>query len=194
LHVKALGDEASGQPLVPPQFPQIACDWSKTPDGEFIVYESGSPESGADLFAVPVSGNRTPRPFVRSRFNETDARFSPDGRRVVYVSDESGRREVYVRPFANGTEHRQVSIAGGSSPRWSRNGREVFYLGRDGRLMSVTVSSTSLDTSAPKALFTIGAPDAGYEVSPDGQRFLVNRLSGRSIVTVVVDWLSAVRR
>ena len=159
----------SGERLIAPGFPQIASDWATTPGGEFILYASASPERGADLLALPLSGDRTPQPFIRTPFNETDARFSPDGKWVAYVSDESGAREVYVRPFPSGVERWQVSTSGGSAPRWSRDGRELFYVGRDGRLMSVAVRAAgTIDTGVPRALFTMGPNAGGYEVSPDG--------------------------
>jgi serine/threonine protein kinase/Tol biopolymer transport system component len=197
LHVKRVGQVGDGVPLIPPAgFPQSAWDWADTAEGTFAIYADGSPGTGMDLMVIPMSGDRKPRVFLRTPFDEIDARFSPDGRWVAYVTKESGRNEVVVRPFDGSSEPRQVSTAGGMSPRWSRRSHELFFIGSDGRLMRSAFTASGI--GAPTGLFTVDARDglyfASYEVSDDGQRFLVNRGSGPSPVQVIVNWPAALRQ
>src|SRR5262245_3231280 len=109
--------------------------WS--PDGRFMMYmvDNGEP-SGWDLWLLPLSGTRRPVPFLQTPFNEAQGQFSPDGRWIAYVSNESGRNEVYVTPFPGPGRTRQLSTAGGLWPRWSGTGSEVFFLSSDGVLMA----------------------------------------------------------
>jgi eukaryotic-like serine/threonine-protein kinase len=193
LHVKRVGQVGDGVPIIAPgRFPQSAWDWADRGDGTFAIYEDGSNLTGRDLMLLPMSGERKPRVFLRTPFDEVDARFSPDGRWVAYVTNESGRNEVVVRPFDGSSEPQQISTAGAMSPRWSRRSHELFFIGSDGRLMRSAVTASGL--GAPTALFTIDAQDGLYEVSDDGQRFLVNRGSGPSPVQVIVNWPAALRR
>jgi eukaryotic-like serine/threonine-protein kinase len=193
LHVKRVGQVGDGVPIIAPgRFPQSAWDWADRADGTFAIYEDGSNLTGRDLMLLPMSGERKPRVFLRTPFDEVDARFSPDGRWVAYVTNESGRNEVVVRPFDGSSEPQQISTAGAMSPRWSRRSHELFFIGSDGRLMRSAVTASGL--GAPTALFTIDAQDGLYEVSDDGQRFLVNRGSGPSPVQVIVNWPAALRR
>ena len=154
-----------------------------------------------DIWLLPTDGTREPVVFLETPSDETPAMFSPDGRWIAYVSDESGRREVYVRPFPGPGERTQISVNGASEPMWARNGRELFY--REGnRLMTVTVEAGStFVASAPQALFEgrfvqvdfgLGASTANYDVSQDGRRFLMVRRKNPvtpTVVHVVVNWL-----
>jgi len=147
-------------------------------------------------------GDRKPRPFLRSRFEESGLRFSPDSAWVAFVSDESGTFEVYVAPLQGSGAKTRVSTGGGLSPRWRRDGKELFYASSDGRsVMAVPVElKPTLKTGIPVRLFAIGretgfrqrARDLPYDVSPDGQRFLVSvTASGEpasSRITVVLNW------
>ncbi len=120
LHVKGLNDAGSGEPLMEPSgWVQFTWDWVQTPAGEFIIYQDGSAKTSNDLMILPLQGERKSHPFLRTQFDETDARFSPGGRWVAYVSNESGRNEVYVRPFEGSDEKWQISLGGGSSPNWT---------------------------------------------------------------------------
>ena len=117
--------------------------------------------------------------FLQSRFNETTAKFSPDGRYVAYSADESGEYEVYIRRFPDAGGLRRVSANGGSQPRWRADGKELFYVEGD-RLMAVPVStSPELTVGTPKLLFSSpglllnGDRVLNYDVTPDGQRFVV---------------------
>jgi dipeptidyl aminopeptidase/acylaminoacyl peptidase len=193
LHVKRVGDPGLGEPVVPSTgWPQRAWDWSATHTGTFVIYEDGTPDTGEDLMVVPLSGERRPRVFVRPPFDETDARFSPDGRWVAYVSNESGRNEVLVRAFEGAGDAQQVSTSGGTAPRWSRRSKELFYFSTDGRLVSAPFADDHI--GAPRPLFSVQAQHGRYEVSDDGQRFLVNHGSGPTSVTVVVDWPAVLKR
>jgi eukaryotic-like serine/threonine-protein kinase len=144
--------------------------WS--PDGRVLLYSTESTSTGSDLWILPLGGERKPQPFLQTPFNESDGHFSPDGRWVAYVSDESGRDEVHVRTFPQPDGRWQISAGGGSFPRWRADGRELFFVS-DSQLLAVDVQTgPTLRFGAPRALFRM--PQANhYEVSGDGQRFLV---------------------
>jgi len=173
---------------------KIANDWS--PDGRHVLYNAMSRQS-FDLWVLPLFGERRPEPFVRSDFQDTSGRFSPDGRFVAYTSDESGRFEVYVQSFPATGGKWQVSNGGGASPRWRRDGRELFYLSADGKLMAVEVdgSSDTFKAGVPGPLFEprVGSisGDSPYDVAADGRRFLVKvpvEETAPAPVTVVLNW------
>ena len=198
LYVKGLADAGSGESLVPaggePQFPW---DWAQAPAGQFILYPDRTAATGSDLMLLPLQGDRRPRPWLRTKFDESDARVSPDGRWVAYVSTESGRRDVYVHPFDGTAEAIQISTSGGITPRWRRDGRELYYLAPGGNMMAVAVQDgAGLHVGTPAHLFhvEVARDDFGqYDVSPDGQRFLVNTAAGSqaAAVTVDVNWTAA---
>jgi serine/threonine protein kinase/Tol biopolymer transport system component len=179
----------------------IPDDWS--PDGRFVVFRDISPKGGYDLWALPVRPVGTPFPIVQTPFEEFGAQFSPNGKWIAYQSDESGTSEVYVQPFPGPGRRTQISPSGGSQVRWNRNGRELFYVAQDGRLMSVRIDAapdgTTLDVGVPIPLFAtrmVGAlPGQGnhrqqYMVAPDGERFLVHSVVAEdtSPIIVVLNW------
>jgi hypothetical protein len=152
-----------------------------------------------DLWVLPLFGERRPEPFARTDFQESGGRFSPDGRWIAYTSNESGRFEVYVQSFPASGGKWQVSNGGGASPRWRRDGRELFYLSADGKLMAVEVdgSSDTFEADVPGPLFEprVGSisGDSPYDVAADGRRFLVKVLveeTAPAPVTVVLNWAS----
>jgi serine/threonine-protein kinase len=155
----------------------IANAWS--PDGTTLVFSAY--ESGFDLWTLRMDENDrpgSPEPFLETRFNESDATFSPDGRWLAYMSDESGRWEVYVSPFPEGDGKWQVSTAGGRFPIWARNTRQLFY--RHGDKMMIVSYSSSADAfiaEPPLELFAVPTVEdeahETYDVTPDGKRFLV---------------------
>jgi Tol biopolymer transport system component len=169
------------------------------PDSRYLIYETIDPESGVDLWLLPLFGDRKPAPFIQSSFGEGNASFSPDGRWVAYASDKSGQFEVYVRPFAGpGPESQissgaEVSLSGGSpiAVHWRRDGKELFYLSKDGKVMSAAVTAgPAFQASAARALFAV-APGSQVEPSGDGHRFLVNAPvedSKAAPLEVILNW------
>ena len=130
-------------------------DWS--PDGRFILYRSPGPATGFDLWAVPVDGEPKPFPVVQTDFEERDGQFSPDGKWIAYQSNESGRVEIVVQPFPGPGSRLQLSTNGGAQVRWRPDGKELFYIALDGRLMAVPIrfvsEGTSVEAGAPIPLF-----------------------------------------
>jgi Tol biopolymer transport system component len=149
--------------------------WS--PDGRFILYHSSL--NNGDLMVLPLTGDRKPFPLLSTPFNEQQGAFSPDGKWVAYQSNESGRDEIYVRPFPGPGGQWQVSTGGGISPRWRADGKELYYLAPDDKLMAVLVAiqGSALAPGTPEALFQTHMPSAPYrpqyDVARDG-RFLID--------------------
>jgi len=166
---------------------------SVSPDGKFVLYSNARGES-SDLWLLPLAGTRQPQLFLgNTPYDERDGRFSPDGSLVAYTSDESGAPEVYVAPFPGPGGKRQISKDGGSSPTWRADGSEIFYLDRDERLMVASVNrKDGFTVGDVRPLFAIqrGGQRRVYDVSPDGQRILVNTADDQtsSPFTVVVNW------
>ncbi|MGH9882360.1 MAG: TolB family protein, partial [Pyrinomonadaceae bacterium] len=189
--------------------PKVPTDWS--PDGRHVLFMRLG-QKGFDLWALPLFDERQPVPFLRTDFWEGSGRFSPDGRWVTYVSTESGKAEVYVQSFPASDGKWKISNGGGASPHWRRDGRELFYLSdeREGvevKLMAVEVdgSGDTFEASLPKRLFELRVGGPGglgphYDVTADGQRFLVNTPveenapSSPSPVTVVTNWAARLKR
>jgi hypothetical protein len=173
--------------------------WS--PDGKYVMYSDRSPATAGDLWVLPLDGKQPPFAFVNSKFEERLPQFSPDGRWVAYTSDESGRYEIYLRPFPPASGQFPVSTAGGMAPRWRRDGKELYYLAPDGTLMAVSIvtSGRAPEMSAPLALFHPNILYGGtlpvgitwqYDVAPDG-RFLMNVTPGDAAaapITVIQNW------
>ncbi len=150
-------------------------DWS--PDGNLLVFETIQPGTEWDVWVYSFEDNEA-RPLVATPFSDIDPYFSPDGRFVVYASNESGRTEVHVVPASGERRKWQVSTTGGSAPIWSPTGDEIFYVDSESNLTSVTVSGKNdLVFGNPQTLFKIPVlrvEDMTFDVAPDGQRFLVN--------------------
>jgi len=158
-------------------------DWSA--DGRWLLVESFAPGEGENLRLVPASGGSDSVAFAATRFDEHSGRFSPDGRWIAYVSNESGRREIYVQPLPATGAKWLLSTGGGDAPRWRVDGRELYYLELDERgerssLMAVDVDgrATEFRIGKPTPLFDAGTLD--YEPAPDGQRFLIATQMGES--------------
>ena len=163
--------------LVGGDLPERSHDWS--PDGKYLFYRVDDPENGWDLWYLKRKEDGSgfdSAPFLQTSFNEGYAKFSPQGRFVAYVSDQSGQYQVYVRPFPEGEGQWQVSAQGGVQPRWSRDGKELFYVEAD-TLMAVEVSARpSFTSGATTRLFqnpNLRATENRYDVSADGQRFVL---------------------
>ena len=184
----------------------VPTSWS--PDGKFLLYFTGGGPRH-EIWLLPLTPARPgahlkPVRFLKTGFNELFGQFSPDGQWVAYGSDESGRYQIYVTPFSRPTERHQISANGGTRPRWRRDGKELYYISLDGRLMAteVQVSAKNVEVGQVHTLITILSPDpssaAGYpyEISPDGQRILtvVAPADGAQPVTLVQNWTSALKK
>ena len=211
VHVKRLNDSSPPESLVAPSATvQFVSDWYEGAGGSVIIFQDVSPGTGLDLLQVALSGNRKPVPLVRTVGDDTDGRVSPNGRWLAYVSTETGRSEVYVRALTGGNNRWPISTDGGVSPRWRRDGSELFYIATastvpfgatvpDGRLMAVEVSGGAVErftAGLPKLLFPVSAKGSQYHPTRDGKRFLINTGSGASTlpVTVTVNRPSALTR
>jgi Tol biopolymer transport system component len=161
------------------------------------LFDALNERGGRDLMALPLSGERRPTPDLMGNVSRRNGQFSPDGRYVAYVSNESGRDEVYVQNFPTPTAKWHVSLGGGTYPRWRRDGKELFYLS-GGRLMAVTMKGGgAFEAGVPKALLDIGelgqqgVTRNPYDMTADGRRLLVNRTAGESLatpITVMLNW------
>jgi serine/threonine-protein kinase len=175
--------------------------WS--PDGQLLAFIEVNPTTGYDIWVLRM-GDRKAQPFLRTPFNETAPRFSPDGRWLAYISDESGRYEVYVRPYSGPGGKSQISRDGGTEPVWNPNGRELLYRSGD-KMMAVDIATQpGFTAGTPRMLFegpyeTPPVPLANYDVSPDGQRFLMLKPSEQeqaapTQINVVLNWFEELKR
>jgi serine/threonine protein kinase len=190
LYTKHLGRTDPEEVLRHSDELQVPTSWSS--DGRFLMYLSVNPETKADLWVLPMQGDHTPYVFLRTPFREAYGVFSPDGQWVAYQSNESGRSQVYVRPFfepgqpGTGTasdQWWQISTDGGASPVWRPGGQELYYLDPSGAMMavSITVKGNKLEPGTPQKLFPTRIAQGGrdvqqsrqYDVTADG-RFLIN--------------------
>jgi Tol biopolymer transport system component len=164
-----------------------------TRDGRTLLFSQRGQGGQYDLWTLPLTGGGAATPYLNSPADETSARFSPDGRFVAYVSNDSGRREVHVASFPAGGVSARVSSGGGRVPRWSADGRELFYISGDGAVTAVPIRTMpALQVGRPVALFTAGTPQrwAGFDVAPDGG-FLAIVLDigiGEQPLSVVLNW------
>jgi len=170
--------------------------------GRYILYSLQHPDTKGDIWSLERQPEGwTARPFLQTPANESMAKLSPDGRYVAYVSDESGRPELYVQSFPSAAGKRAISSGGASQPRWRNNGRELFYV--EGNVLISVAMRTQPDLSIGRAtrLFAHSAfavsRDANYDVSPDGQRFLVPERVGAQgnerMIRVVQNWFAEFR-
>jgi Tol biopolymer transport system component len=201
--VSASGIGAPDPLIIKANTPKHANDFS--PDGRYLMYDDHHPKQRQDLYILPLqaigSGERKPIPFVVTPADETLGQFSPDGRWVAYSSDESGRREIYVQGFAAdrvpsaAVGKWTISTAGGDKPRWSADGRELYYLSPDRKMMVVPIKSgATLEPGVAAPLFAVPVLSGflPYDVGPDG-RFLLNVVSDVAAtratpLTVVLNW------
>ncbi len=188
---------------------QLKAPNSWSPDGRFLLYMSIDPQTNADLWVVPMVGEHMPSVFLKTPFQEVYGEFSPDGRWVAYQSTESGRPEIYVRPFvppdAAGTPAAaprgqwQISTAGGITPAWRPDGKALYYLNPAGEMMAapITAVGDTLEPGAPVVLFPTHIVGGGmdvqigrqYDVAPDG-RFLINTelADAAAPITLIQNW------
>lgn len=178
----------------------LPTDWST--DGQYIVY-SQIGQTGYDLWVLALTPERKASPYLQGPFNEDHGRFSPDGHWVAYISDESGRYEVYIQPFPATGGKWQISRDGGAQPVWRRDGKELFYLASDSTLMAVPVTGGgAFEAGTPVPLFktAISQPTGirnQYAVSADGRRFLIitpTREMQSAPLTVVLNWTAGLKK
>jgi Tol biopolymer transport system component len=187
-------DSRTPETLVPVGAPPpllVPSDWSA--DDRFLTYYRAEPGTELDVWVYSLDAG-TSTPFLRTEFDESQAQFSPNGEWLAYVSDESGKRQIYVQRFPGPGPAVPVSVDGGTQPRWAPTGTEIFFVAPDRTLMAASVSlGESIEIGAIETLFptTIRSERlANYEVSADGQRFLLNALPAATEmpITVVRNW------
>jgi len=183
-------------------------DWSR--DGRWLLIREGTPDTKYDLWKLPMTldgkmqEGMAPAPYLRTRFSESQGRFSPEPspRWVAYMSDESGRPEVYIDAFPEPRGKKRISTSGGQFPKWGAGGRELFYISPKNKLMAVSlkVGSDTVEPSAPRELFQLplrsSIGGATYEPSRDGQRFLVltSPETAPQALTVLVNWPALLKK
>jgi serine/threonine protein kinase/Tol biopolymer transport system component len=199
LYRRPLVGQADEQAILETNQPKAATDWSR--DGRWVLYRSNDEQTGWDLWALPLDATRQPLPLLRTRFDERDGQFSPDAKWIAYQSNESGRFEIYVQPFGRTGAKVPVSRDGGAQVRWRADGKELFYVAFDNRLMAVPVHAAAdnqtFEVGTPIALFTTqigGAVQSvnrqQYMVAADGERFLMNTVleDATSPLVVLMNW------
>jgi Tol biopolymer transport system component/predicted Ser/Thr protein kinase len=205
-----LADGSGGfERLTTSEYLNAPMSWS--PDGRLLNFIGMDPTTGVDIWVLrmgdPPAGSgqvRKAQLFLQTPFNENTSRFSPDGRWMAYISDESGRNEVYVQPYPGPGGKWQISTEGGTEPVWNPNGRELFYRSGD-RMMAVDiVTQPGFVAGRPRMLFekryeAAPAPIVNYDVSPDGQRFLMikpvdQEEAAPTQINVVLNWFEELKR
>ena len=185
--------------------PNLQAAHAMTPDGSRVIFREDGQQR--DLMLMPLQPPRRPQPLIQTMFEERNAELVPDGRWLAYESNESGREEIYVRPFPDVNGGRwQVSTGGGRMPLWSRNGQELFYVSPDDALMGVRVEAgSSWRSSTPARVlqgpYYFGAPGQRrtFDIAPDGKRFLMikegggNEAAPQNLV-VVQNWFEELKR
>ena len=210
LYQKASSGSGPDELLLPPTPGLVSNQWSR--DGRFIVYTRNDPKTRQDLWVLPMDQGAPkgsiPVSFLQTEFNEFEGQISPDSQWMAYTSDESGQREVYVRPFPSGEGKWKVSTAGGDQPRWRGDGKELFYEAADRKMTAVAIKATagstpSLETGIPVPLFECHLMNPGtnlfqYDVTADGKRFLavtdVAAFESSPPLTVVANWNAGLKR
>jgi Tol biopolymer transport system component len=203
--------DGSGSPerLTSSEYIQVPMSWSA--DGKLLAFMEVNPTTGYDIWVLRMddlsvgSGQvRKAQPFLQTKFYESAARFSPDGRLLAYVSDESGRYEIYVQPYPGPGGKWQISTEGGTEPAWNPNGQELFYRSSD-KMMAVDIANQhGFVAGKPRMLFEgryeqAPVPVTNYDVSPDGQRFLMLKPAEQAQaaptqINVVLNWFEELKQ
>jgi Tol biopolymer transport system component len=214
IYRKAASNVGTEEILLDSNVNKIATDWSS--DGRYIAFfTTGDKRTKSDSWILRLpsgqaGGKPEAIPFLRTEFNEgQEATFSPDGKWVAYQSDQSGKNQIFVRPFSGSGGVGQISTAGGTRPHWRRDGKEIFYVNEDGRFTAaeIRVNGSVLELGAVRPLFKVDAvrnvggisflDGSAYDVTADGQRFLVNVFLEDATpypATLVVNWDEALKK
>jgi dipeptidyl aminopeptidase/acylaminoacyl peptidase len=202
LYQKSANGTGAEEKLLESKGPVFLSDWSR--DGRFLTYSVVDPDLQRDLWVLPLAGDRKAFPFLKTAANENFPRFSPDGRWIAYQSDESGKDQVYVLPFAPSASAAgkwQISVDGGVGGRWRSDGKELFDLAGS-RLMVVEVSAVggTFRAGIPKMLFDTRMSSPfywnNYTPSADGRRFLIATPVEQEAslpMTVVMNWMASLK-
>ena len=202
---KAATGVGAPEPLLTQKLAHFLTSWS--PDGRFLLQTAVSAGAG-DVWVLPLAGERKPFLFLGGPTTQQTAQFSPDGRWVAYQSLESARSEIYVAPFSGqagaATGKWQVSANGGTQPRWSPDGKEIFFMAPppENALMAAAVKGqgAAFEVGAIQRLFNVrpGGVRSSYQVAPDGKRFLFNLAPSQPTtptpITVVVNWAAGLNK
>ncbi len=196
LFAKQLTGDSPPQEIFRSAVSLAPADWSR--DGQRIVYQAVEVDTKRDLWTLPFSPTRgqAPMPVLRTVADEAQGKLSPDARWLAYMSNESGKNEIYIVSFPDNRQKWRISVDGGFAPRWRADGKELFYT-LDDRVFAVSLE--------PGEGFRIGAPIVlfemrrllDYAVSSNGQRFLVNAIAGQPAsppITVVLNWTAALKQ
>jgi serine/threonine protein kinase len=179
---------------------KLVTDWSR--DKRYLLYFTYNSKTQFDIWALPMTGERKPFPVVQTEFDERSGQFSPDGKWVAFQSNESGQSEIYVQSFPNAGPRIRISTGGGAQVRWRRDGKELFYVSLDRSMMAVPIrfsaDGSMVENGTPVRLFQThiqSAPDnldgQQYNVSPDGERFLINGAAEDAMappISVILNW------
>jgi serine/threonine protein kinase/Tol biopolymer transport system component len=204
LYRKSSDGAGAEELLYADNFEKTPGSWS--PDGKFLLYRAADPKTGTDIWVLPLSPQQagtTPKPslFLQTAFNVDWPIFSQDGRWVAYNSNESQQSEIYVAPFPGPGGKRQISTSGGILPRWRPDGKEIFYLGLDGRVMAaeVNIKDSKIEVGQVRPLGIPVTTNGNYlyDVSADGQRFLVAAApeqNSAAPLTLVQNWAAGLKK
>ena len=195
LWIKSSSGTGTEQLLLATPDSEWPLQWSM--DGRFVLYQRSNLKEKWDLWALPMTGSvRTPIAVANTPFAERMGQFSSDGRWIVYETNESGRREIVAQAFPEPGNRWQVSTGGGVAPRWSADGREIYFIAPDGKMMAapITIKGSTFDAGTPAAIFSTHLASQAfkfqYAVSRDG-RFLVNDLQAETAtapITLILNW------
>ena len=205
LYWKPVDGSGPAEPLTESDYSQQAVSvWAK---GKLLAFQEirDPTATGYDIWILPLQGGAQPRPFLQTSANEFLPMFSPDGRWLAYVSDQTGKREIYVQPYPGPGEVKQISSEGGTHPAWAPDGQELFYMEGDHpstKLMAVPVQTEpSLRVGRPRLLFSenywSGSPlGRNYDITPHGERFLMRKEVTQPMtkIKVVLNWSEELKR
>ena len=201
LYQKVASGAGDDEPLFESDENKYTTSWSL--DGRYIAFNSTNIKGNTrnDVWILEMSGERKAFPFLQTQADEVDAQFSPDGRWIAYVSNESGMNQVYVAPFPAAGGKWQISRNGGTEPRWRGDVQELFFLSPESKLMAATirVNGASLEVGNAQTLFDVhpaNPPGYHYDVTNDGKRFLVDttREGASTPLALVVNWTAELKR